>query len=119
MTMDLLPTLCEIAGVPVEHEIDGQSLAPVWLKGEAGDPDRTMIWVRREGGPRQGRAYYAIRQGKWKLLQNSPFEPMQLVDLEADPFEESPREPKGKEAQRLGTTLMRHIQKAGAVPWQK
>ena len=90
MTMDFLPTLCDIAGVNVNHEIDGQSLAPVWLKGASGDPDRTMIWVRREGNSRyQGRAYYAIRKGQWKLLQNTPFEPMMLFDLKADPDEQT------------------------------
>ncbi len=78
-----------------------------------------MIWVRREGGRHQGRAYYAIRQGKWKLLQNTPMEPMQLVDLEADPFEESPKPPKGEVAEKLHNKLMTHIQKSGSVTWQK
>lgn len=119
ITMDFYPTLCEIAGVEITHEIDGQSLVPTWLSGEAGDPERVLIWVRREGNQRyQGRAYYAIRKGKWKLFQNTPFEPMQLVDLEADPHEQSPMEAKGKVAKELTTLLMRHIQEAGRVPWQ-
>jgi arylsulfatase A-like enzyme len=120
ITMDFYPTLCEIAGVEIEHAIDGQSLAPIWLSGEAGDPERVLIWVRREGNQRyQGRAYYAIRKGKWKLFQNTPFEPMQLVDLEADPYEASPMEAKGKVANELTALLMRHIQDAGSVPWQR
>ena len=120
MTMDFLPTLCEIAGVKVEHEIEGQSLVPIWLKGEAGDAERTMIWVRREGNRRyQGRAYYAIRKGKHKLLQNTPFEPMQLFDLEADPKEEKPLPLNSKIANDLTRALMDHLQKAGSVPWQK
>ena len=118
--MDFLPTLCEIAGVKVSHEIDGQSLAPVWLKGAQGDPERTMIWVRREGNNRyQGRAYYAIRKGPWKLLQNTPFEPMVLVNIEHDPHELSPKPAQGKVAQQLTNALMRHIQKSGHIPWQK
>ncbi|MBX2850245.1 MAG: sulfatase-like hydrolase/transferase [Phycisphaeraceae bacterium] len=120
ITMDFYPTLCEIAGVEIDHDIDGQSLAPVWLSGEAGDPDRVLIWVRREGNNRyQGRAYYAIRRGKWKLLQNTPFEPMQLVDLEADPYEQSPMPAKGEVASELTALLMKHIQEAGRVPWQR
>ena len=119
MTMDFLPTLCEIAGVAVEEPVDGESLAPIWLRGEAGDPERPMVWVRREGNKRyQGRAYYAIRRGKWKLLQNSPFEPMQLVDLEADPHEKNPRPAEGKVAGQLTRLLMDHLQRAGRVPWQ-
>jgi arylsulfatase A-like enzyme len=119
MTMDFLPTLCEIAGVELEHEIDGQSLAPIWLRGAKGDPDRTLIWVRREGNNRyQGRAYYAIRRGPWKLLQNTPFEPMTLVNLDTDPAEANPMPPKGKVAQTLTRALMDHVQRAGRIPWQ-
>jgi arylsulfatase A-like enzyme len=119
MTMDFLPTLCELAGAEAPQEIDGRSLAKVWLDGAEGDPGRTMIWVRREGGMRyQGRAYYAIRKGKWKLFQNHPFEPMMLVDLEADPFEKNPLPAEGKVAQELTKALMAHIQRSGAIPWQ-
>ncbi|MBK1877243.1 sulfatase family protein [Pelagicoccus mobilis] len=118
MTMDLFPTLCEIAGVEVSHPIDGQSLLPIWLEGEAADPERVMVWVRREGGSRGGRAYYAIRKGKWKLLQNDSFEAMQLVDLEADPLETNPTRSDNKVSKELNWLLMRHIQEAGKVPWQ-
>lgn len=120
MTMDFLPTLCEIAGIEVKHEIDGRSLAPIWLKGAKGDPNRIMIWVRREGNRRyQGRAYYAIRRGNWKLLQNTAFEPMQLLDLAADPREAKPMAAKGKVANELSRALMDHVQRAGRIPWQK
>ena len=120
MTMDFLPSLCEIAGVEVNHDIEGQSLAPVWLKGTSGNQDRTMIWGRREGNPRyQGRAYYATRKGQWKLLQNSPFEPMVLIDLKADPYEKNPLPAEGKIAKQLTTALMKNIQKFGRPPWVK
>ena len=118
MTMDFLPTLCELAGVPVEQEIDGVSLVPEWLEGKDKNPDRTMIWVRREGGKHQGRAYYAIRKGPWKLLQNTPFEPMVLVNIDEDPYEKNPMPAKGKAADQLKNQLMKHIQEAGKIPWQ-
>ena len=64
MTMDFLPTLCEIAGAKVTTPLDGRSLTDVWFRGGSGDPQRTFIWVRREGNRRyQGRAYYEIRKG--------------------------------------------------------
>lgn len=120
ITMDLLPTFCTIAGAKVNHEIDGQSLADVFLKGGKGNPDRTLIFVRREGNRHyQGRAYYAIRRGPWKLLQNNPFEPMKLLNLKMDPAEAKPLPPTGKIANELTRTLMNHIQKAGTIPWQK
>jgi arylsulfatase A-like enzyme len=119
MTMDFLPTLCELAGVEVSRPVNGQSLAPIWLQGSEGDPERPLIWVRREGNNRyQGRAYYAIRQGRWKLQQSSPFEPMQLVDLEADPLEKDPQPATGKVAERLKRMLMDHLQVSGQIPWQ-
>lgn len=120
MTMDIMPSLCEIAGVKINHEIDGRSLAPLWLKGEGDDPNRTMIWVRLEGGPRyQEKPYYAIRRGDWKLLQNDASEPMVLVNLKEDPFEKNPLPAEGKIAEDLAKLLSEHIQKAKAVPWQE
>ena len=120
ITMDLLPTFAEIAGVPVENEIEGKSLVPIWLQGKKGDPERTLIWIRREGNFRyQGRAYYAIREGDWKLLQNHPFEPMQLVNLSKDPAEQNPLPSTHPMARKLIGKLMLHLQESGDVPWQK
>ena len=104
----------------MEHEIEGQSLASVLLKDSKGDPSRSLIFVRREGNRRyQGRAYYAIRRGPWKLLQNTPFEPMQLVNLEEDPAEANPKPNSGEIANELTAELMRHIQKSGKITWKK
>jgi arylsulfatase A-like enzyme len=118
--MDLFPTFAEIAGIKVKNEIEGHNLAPIWLNGKKGDAKRTLIWVRREGNFRyQGRAYYAIREGDWKLLQNHPFEPMQLVNLKEDPAEQNPKPATHPIARKLIGKLMLHLQKAGDMPWQK
>ena len=53
------------------------------------------------------------------LLQNHPFEPMQLVNLEKDPAEENPMPPNTKVGNELIQILMQHIQKSGSIPWQK
>lgn len=120
MTMDLLPTLADVADLKLDQEIDGVSLAPIWLEGKKGDPRRTLIWVRREGNFRyQGRAYYAIRQGDWKLLQNHPFEAMQLVNLKEDPGEKNPLPPTHPVARTLTEKLMLHLHKTGQQPWQR
>ncbi len=119
MTMDLYPTICDIAGVPIEHPIDAHSLYPSWFEGKSADPERVMIWSRREGGSRGGRAYYAIRQGPWKLLQNDTFEAMQLVNLEEDPYERNPSQERSKKSKHLNGLLMQHIQEAGRIPWQR
>ena len=52
MTMDLMPTLCELVGAKITMPIDGKSLTDIWLHGGSGDPQRTFVWVRREGNMR-------------------------------------------------------------------
>jgi arylsulfatase A-like enzyme len=119
LTMDLYPTICEAAGAKITHQIDGQSILPTLLGESQPDEDRFLFWVRREGGDIGGRAYYAARYGHYKLLQNSPFEPMELYNLNDDPREQKPLGRKHKMYQRLFTALRNHIIEAGAVPWQK
>jgi arylsulfatase A-like enzyme len=120
LTMDLFATVCAAAGVPIEHEIDGRSILPTLTGAAQPDEDRTLFWVRREGGPRYGgRAYYAARQGDYKLLQNSPFEPLELYNLREDPKEVKPLDRKHPMYNRLFAALQAHVTESGAVPWQK
>ena len=83
--------------------------------------DRTLVWVRREGGQRyQGQDYYAIRQGPWKLLQNDPFERYQLYHLGNDPLEQHDVAKQNRPVvNRLAALLRQHVQQAAAVPWQR
>ena len=119
LTMDLFPTICEAAGAHVTHQIDGRSILPTLLGKSQPVEDRFLFWVRREGGHYGGRAYYAARYGDFKLVQNSPFEPMQLYNLKDDPQEKSPLNRRHKMYQRLFAALRNHIIEAGAVPWQE
>jgi len=120
MTMDIFPTLCDIAGIQRNQTIEGESFLPL-LKGDR-TPHRTrdMIWVRREGNMRyQGRDYYAFRRGDWKLVQNSPFEPYSLYNLQQDPMETTDVSRRNPSIHRMLTrALMNHIQAAGSIPWQ-
>lgn len=121
LTMDLLPTICEVAGAEAPEGIDGRSLVDTLVEGEDGqDDEEFFFWVRREGGRRYaGQDYYAVRQGRWKLFQNHPFEPYRLVDLEADPTEQvDVSEENPKVFNSLARHLQAHIQRAGRVPWQ-
>lgn len=68
----------------------------------------------------QGRDYYAFRRGDWKLVQNSPFAPYELYNLEKDPEETTNLSKKNSGIHRmLIRGLMDHIQQAGQVNWQK
>jgi len=119
LTMDLFATICEAAGVKLEHKIDGRSILPTLLCKDQSAEDRVLFWVRREGGEYGGQAFYAARYGPWKLLQNSPFEPMNLYNLTDDPKEEHPMGKKHPMYKKLFDALRNHIIQAGAVPWQK
>jgi len=118
LTMDLFPTICEAAGADVAHEIDGRSILPTLLGRSQPEEDRVLFWVRREGGHYGGRAYYAARYGDFKLVQNSPFEPLELYNLEEDPKEENPLGKNHPMYKKLFAALRNHISQAGAVPWQ-
>jgi arylsulfatase A-like enzyme len=121
MAMDALPTICEAAKIPVKHKIDGTSILPTLL-GQNQPPDaRDLFWMRREGGAKyQGQDYYAVRRGDWKLVHNSPFEPLQLFNLAADPLEQrNLAQQETKVFQDLAAALRAQLQRAGNVPWQK
>jgi arylsulfatase A-like enzyme len=117
--MDLYPTVCEAAGTKITHEIDGRSILPTLLGKPQPDENRILFWVRREGGGYGGRAYYAARYGDYKLVQNRPYEPMELYNLKDDPQEHKPLDRKHKMYRTLFTALRSHIIEAGAIPWQK
>lgn len=119
LTMDLFPTICEVADAHIAHKIDGRSILPTLLGKDQPDEDRFLFWVRREGGNYGGRAYYAARYGDFKLVQNSPFEPLQLYNLNDDPQEQHPLDKEHRMYRKLFTALRNHIIEAGAVPWQK
>lgn len=120
MLSDVFPTLCDLTGVPVKHEIDGLSIVPL-LRGEVQDTDDRMVyWVRREGNERYGgQAYYASRYKDFKILQNTPWEPLQFFNLKEDPQEQSPILDRSSDMYKsLFKGLMEHIRQTGMVPWQ-
>ena len=121
LLMDLFPTVCEVAGAPIAHEIEGRS---IWqtLQAEQQDfSDRILYWLRREGGQRfLGQCQHAVRRGDTKLLHNSPFEALELYDLSDDPLETT----NGSQTQidlfrEMSQLFQAETQKAGHVPWQR
>ena len=121
MSMDIFPTVCEAAGVRIAHSIDGRSLLPTLL-GQEQEPLRELwFWRRREGGNDYGgKTVEAVRRGDWKLLQNSPFGPLELYNLAEDPLEEQDLSTSNRKVfNELAAELRREIQRYGTVPWQK
>lgn len=121
MLSDFFPTLCELTGTPVTHKIDGISVLPL-LKGEKQvTNDRMVYWVRREGNFRYGgKDYYAARQNDYKILQNTPWEPIEFFNIKEDPQEKNPIKERSSDTYKtLFKGMMEHIRQAGMVPWQK
>lgn len=82
---DLLPTLCEFAGVDAPPGIDGVSLAGPILRGEAPPQRNYLYWEFPSYGGQQ-----AVRAGQWKAVRTGlkdGLQPWQLYDLAADPQE--------------------------------
>ena len=90
------------------------------LNGDAVTASRDLYFVRREGGPAYGgKSYEAIIRGDWKLMQNTPYSPLELYNLKDDPAETQDLiKTKPAVARDLSTALRRQIQRGGAVPWQ-
>ncbi len=120
LTMDLFPTLIEAAGLPSPRGIDGRSFLPTLFGEEQDELREFWFWGRREGGVEfGGKTIEAVRRGDWKLLQNSPFGPLELYNLADDPLEQSDLSRSNRTVfNELAAALRREIQRYGSVPWQ-
>ena len=120
MLSDFFPTLCDLTSVPVQHEIDGISVLPLLEGKQQNTDDRMVHWVRREGNFRYGgKAYYATRCNEYKLLQNTPWEPLQFFNIKEDPQEQHPIEDRSSAIyKKLFKGMMEHIRQSGMIPWQ-
>ena len=120
LLMDFYPTLCDLADIPINHEIEGRSILKT-LQGEKQDlSERLLYWLRREGGQQfLGQCQHAVRQGDIKLLHNRPFQPLELYDLSSDPMETTDLSELNRDLYReMGGLFQVETQKAGHVPWQ-
>jgi arylsulfatase A-like enzyme len=120
---DLFPTFLELAGAKATEpdQLDAVSLVPIFEGKAMQEEPRDLYFVRREGGRAYGgRSYEAIIRGEWKLLQNTPYSPMELYHLKNDPGETTDLAKKApKVFNELGDALRMQIQRGGSTPWQK
>ena len=67
-----------------------------------------------------GECIWAMRRGNWKLVKNTPMTPWELFDLGKDPGETTDLS-KGnrRKFRELAGAMRGHIQRGGAIPWQK
>ncbi|XDA97545.1 choline-sulfatase [Sulfitobacter sp. LCG007] len=83
-TIDLCPTLCDLAGVSMAEVADwttGSSLVPLGQGGKRTEPVCIEYAAEASHAP-----MVSLRKGRWKL-NRCALDPDQLFDLEADPHE--------------------------------
>ncbi len=118
--MDIYPTLAEIAGVNINHKIDGVTFLPILKDSKTQLAPRPLFFIRREGFGFGGKTSNAVVNGNMKLLQTNPFQPLEMYDLSKDPLEQQNlMDAKTGQLKTLNQLLMKQIQKGGSVPWQK
>ena len=84
--LDLAPTLLSAAGLDpakVTGPLDGVNMLPL-LTGEKAQQDRTFYWHFPNYTNHGGRPASALRQGKWKLVEQLEDNSLELYDLESD-----------------------------------
>ena len=121
LTMDIFATACEAAGVKPPPRIDGKSFLGAITGKMPQNETRDTYFVRREGGLAYGgKTIEAYRRGEWKLVQDSPFAPLELYNLQTDPAEKQNLAASQADKYReLAEALRRQIQIGGETPWQK
>ena len=91
MSIDLAPTLLELAGVEAPDDFHGRSLVPL-LEGETPADWRQSMLIEYYSDtvwPRLVKmGYQAVRTDRWKYIRYVDLEGMdELYDLESDPYE--------------------------------
>lgn len=88
--IDISPTICRFAGIPVEESLDGVDRSDVLL-GKASDRQNPVFWqyghphaILKGGKPEHQSPTFAMRDGQWKFLVNPDGSEAQLFDLDAD-----------------------------------
>lgn len=109
-SIDLMPTLLDLCGLPPQPNIDGQSLRRPSTR------ERALYWhyphYSNQGGVPSG----ALRQGRWKLIEFYEDQRLELFDLQTDPGEQKNLAQKERaRAERMRAQLDAWRKEQGAI----
>ena len=88
--VDLLPTLCRLAGValPAGYLPDGEDVAAALLRGRPSKRRRSLLWEYQgfvhTQHTKDGWPWLAVREGDWKLVLSGDRQRTELFDLSND-----------------------------------
>jgi len=103
--LDILPTLCDLAGIEIPKTVEGKSFNSV-LKGEK-NTIRDVMYGVYSGGTKPGMR--CVKKGDWKLIKYDLMEgtvrETQLFNLKENPNEYLPEH---KKTEKLKTNLAGH-----------
>lgn len=80
---DLLPTVCDLVGVPIPPHVEGASLVPFFHGRSEGWRD----YVHAEQGESAPEPFHCLTDGRWKYIWFSKTGGEQVFHLEEDPHE--------------------------------
>jgi arylsulfatase A-like enzyme len=87
-TIDLYPTIIDLAGLAPAQELDGQSLAPLLAKPQTSLGRAALYWHFPHYLPGRQAPAGATREGRYKLIESFGDDRLELYDLSADPGEQ-------------------------------
>jgi arylsulfatase A len=101
--VDLMPTLCALAGVkPPDKPLDGVDVGPLLFDGKPPERPKPLYWQYDKAiGDTKPVWTVAIRRGDYKLLADAALEKFALYDLKADIGEKHDLSGDPKQAERL------------------
>ena len=86
--VDLLPTLCSMAEVPLpaDYESDGEDISNV-LAGDSKPRDKPLFWYWQGHHGGDDWPAWAVRDEAWGLVADEEFRRIELYDLVKDPYQ--------------------------------
>lgn len=83
--VDILPTICEIAGADIPDNLDGESRLDV-IKGQPSEHKKPVFWEWKGTMAGMNWPRWAVRDKQWKLLIGNNNK-VELYDMYQDPME--------------------------------
>jgi arylsulfatase A-like enzyme len=115
LTMDIIPTLADLCGVPINHEIEGRVFTQLLLTNKTSGFNRPNfhMWLQKT-------TKETMIDGDWKLVRDEAGKAYELFSLKDDPNETTDLAAKEPERlQKMSEALEAHMAEAQLVPWRK